>query len=109
MNSLKASLSDSLSRAYRRLRNKFKAKKKFRTVRPNVAVSVSPQSVDHPNFDYPNNQITTSKYTWLNFWYKNLYEQMYRSANIYFLTIQFINWLPGLCLSMGCYDVTSNL
>jgi hypothetical protein len=41
-------------------------------------------SEDHPR-QYANNQIVTSKYTWLNFLPKNIYEQFRRLANFYFL------------------------
>lgn len=41
-----------------------------------------------PNYkDYPTNQIFTSKYTWLTFIPKNLWEQFHRWANIYFCII----------------------
>ena len=43
-----------------------------------------------------NNAITTSKYTWLNFIPKNLFEQFHRFANIYFLSIIILNWVPAI-------------
>jgi len=39
------------------------------------------------------NQIKTSKYTWLNFLPKNLYEQLHKFANSYFLVISTIMYL----------------
>ena len=43
-----------------------------------------------------NNAITTSKYTWLTFLPKNLFEQFYRFANFYFLCIVILNWVPAI-------------
>ncbi|XP_050716966.1 phospholipid-transporting ATPase IF-like [Eriocheir sinensis] len=39
---------------------------------------------------YVNNQIKTSKYTWINFLPKNLFEQFRRIANFYFLLVTII-------------------
>ena len=50
----------------------------------------------HPNGQYKTNKIHTSKYTWITFLPKNLFEQFYRFANMYFLFIQILNWLPGM-------------
>ena len=43
-----------------------------------------------------NNAITTSKYTWVTFLPKNLFEQFYRLANFYFLCIIILNWVPAI-------------
>uniref|UniRef100_H3A4T4 Phospholipid-transporting ATPase n=1 Tax=Latimeria chalumnae TaxID=7897 RepID=H3A4T4_LATCH len=43
---------------------------------------------------YTNNQIRTSKYTLLNFIPRNLFEQFHRAANLYFLFIVVLNWVP---------------
>lgn len=43
---------------------------------------------------YKNNKIKTTKYTWRNFVIKNLYEQMHRLANVYFLFIAILNFVP---------------
>ena len=42
------------------------------------------------------NKIKTSKYTFLNFLPKNLYEQLTRIANVYFIFIVFLNWVPAV-------------
>ena len=42
------------------------------------------------------NAIRTSKYSWLTFLPKNLFEQFHRFANIYFLSIIILNWLPAI-------------
>ncbi|XP_066489011.1 phospholipid-transporting ATPase VD [Tiliqua scincoides] len=43
---------------------------------------------------YKNNRIRTTKYTLLNFLPKNLFEQFHRTANMYFLFIVVLNWIP---------------
>src|SRR5690242_9451799 len=45
---------------------------------------------------FPANDITTSKYTFYNFLFKNLYEQFRRIANIYFLFISALQIIPDL-------------
>ncbi len=42
------------------------------------------------------NQIKTTKYSWLTFLPKNLFEQFHRFANIYFLSIIILNWVPAV-------------
>ncbi|KAM3926885.1 phospholipid-transporting ATPase VB-like [Leptodactylus fuscus] len=43
---------------------------------------------------YAGNKIHTTKYTLLTFLPKNLFEQFYRSANLYFLFLAILNWMP---------------
>ncbi|KAG8439091.1 hypothetical protein GDO86_005340 [Hymenochirus boettgeri] len=43
---------------------------------------------------YKGNKIRTTKYTLLSFLPKNLLEQFYRSANIYFVFLAVLNWIP---------------
>lgn len=43
---------------------------------------------------YKNNRIRTTKYTLLNFIPRNLFEQFHRAANLYFLFLVFLNWVP---------------
>ncbi|XP_063777045.1 phospholipid-transporting ATPase VD [Pseudophryne corroboree] len=43
---------------------------------------------------YKNNKICTTKYTLLNFIPRNLFEQFHRAANLYFLFLVFLNWVP---------------
>uniref|UniRef100_A0A8C5MKB7 Phospholipid-transporting ATPase n=1 Tax=Leptobrachium leishanense TaxID=445787 RepID=A0A8C5MKB7_9ANUR len=43
---------------------------------------------------YQNNRIRTTKYTLLNFIPQNLFEQFHRAANLYFLFLVFLNWVP---------------
>ncbi|XP_020846231.1 phospholipid-transporting ATPase VD isoform X2 [Phascolarctos cinereus] len=43
---------------------------------------------------YMNNRIRTTKYTLLNFVPRNLFEQFHRAANLYFLLLVVLNWVP---------------
>ncbi|XP_062431499.1 phospholipid-transporting ATPase VD [Rhea pennata] len=43
---------------------------------------------------YMNNRIRTTKYTVLNFIPRNLFEQFHRVANLYFLFLVVLNWVP---------------
>ncbi|XP_054024243.1 phospholipid-transporting ATPase VB [Dryobates pubescens] len=43
---------------------------------------------------YPGNKIQTTKYTWLTFFPKNLFEQFHRLGNLYFLFLVVLNWFP---------------
>ncbi|XP_078073117.1 phospholipid-transporting ATPase VD [Mustelus asterias] len=44
--------------------------------------------------NYMTNRIQTTKYTLLNFIPRNLFEQFHRAANLYFLLIVVLNWVP---------------
>ncbi len=66
----------------------------IRTVVPNHLIPPETLSNDHPNRKYANNCIKTTKYTLLSFLPKNLFEQFHRFANLYFLFIVLLNWIP---------------
>ncbi|KAK2717920.1 hypothetical protein QYM36_006646 [Artemia franciscana] len=51
---------------------------------------------EHPNRGYATNEVSTTKYTLLTFLPKNLWEQFHRFANLYFLFIVFLNWVPAI-------------
>lgn len=73
-----------------------KSFKKLRIVTPNISAQKD-QKKAHPNGSYQKNRICTSKYNCLLFIPQNLSEQFFgRFANMYFLSIQIINFLPGL-------------
>ena len=54
------------------------------------------QARDHPNNQYLSNRIRTTKYTILSFLPRNLFEQFHRFANLYFLFIVLLNWVPAV-------------
>lgn len=68
----------------------------FRYVVPNHTIPVKTPKRDHPNGKYVANEIRTTKYTILSFLPKNLLEQFHRVANLYFIFIQLLNWVPRL-------------
>uniref|UniRef100_A0A668A0Z2 Phospholipid-transporting ATPase n=1 Tax=Myripristis murdjan TaxID=586833 RepID=A0A668A0Z2_9TELE len=49
---------------------------------------------ENPNRHYANNKIKTTKYTLLSFLPKNLFEQFHRFANVYFVFIALLNFVP---------------
>uniref|UniRef100_A0A665VT55 Phospholipid-transporting ATPase n=1 Tax=Echeneis naucrates TaxID=173247 RepID=A0A665VT55_ECHNA len=49
---------------------------------------------ENPNGHYANNKIKTTKYTVLSFLPKNLFEQFHRFANVYFVFIALLNFVP---------------
>ena len=65
-----------------------------RYVVPNHLVSDSLDPHQHPNYGYCNNKIKTTKYTVWSFLPKNLFEQFHRFANMYFVFIVLLNWVP---------------
>lgn len=67
-----------------------------RTVVPNHTIPVDVPPDKHPNRAYTNNFIRTTKYTIFTFLPKNLFEQFHRFANLYFLFIVLLNWVPAI-------------
>lgn len=49
---------------------------------------------ENPNRHYRGNQVKTSKYTVLSFIPKNIFEQLHRFANLYFVGIVVLNFIP---------------
>jgi len=70
--------------------------RKHRVVVPNHLVPINPRDQDHPNNQYLSNRIRTTKYTFLSFIPRNLFEQFHRFANLYFLFIVLLNWVPAI-------------
>ena len=79
-----------------------------RIVVPNILISDDVPWSHHPNRFYATNVIHTSKYNLFTFFPKNLFEQFHRYANIYFLCIQVLNWLPGLFRFVSNFDPKQN-
>lgn len=71
---------------------------KERPIRPNHTVpsNVKATHKDHPNHGYKDNQVKTTKYTVLSFLPKNLFEQFHRFANLYFIFVVALNWVPEI-------------
>lgn len=69
---------------------------RYRTVVPNHRVPLPTPRKAHPNGRYPDNRIRTTKYTFLSFLPKNLLEQFHRVANLYFICIVLLNWVPAI-------------
>ncbi|XP_038213757.1 probable phospholipid-transporting ATPase VD isoform X3 [Zerene cesonia] len=63
---------------------------------PNHLVPDKTPPKDHPNGHRCNNKIRTTKYTLLSFLPKNLFEQFHRIANVYFIFIVLLNWVPAI-------------
>ncbi|KAL1116082.1 hypothetical protein AAG570_005577 [Ranatra chinensis] len=63
---------------------------------PNHCVPPKTPAASHPNGSAPNNRIRTTKYTMLSFLPKNLLEQFHRVANLYFIFIVLLNWVPSI-------------
>lgn len=63
---------------------------------PNHLVPEKIPPKDHPNGHRKGNEIRTTKYTLLSFIPKNLFEQFHRVANLYFMFIVLLNWVPAL-------------
>lgn len=60
----------------------------------------SPEYLQH-HARYRDNKIRTSKYTFLTFLPKNLFEQFSKLANVYFLLISFMQMIPIISISGG--------
>ncbi|KAJ9586597.1 hypothetical protein L9F63_019813 [Diploptera punctata] len=69
---------------------------RYRTVYPNHLVPPHTPKSAHPNGHRPDNRVRTTKYTLLSFLPKNLLEQFHRVANLYFICILLLNWVPAI-------------
>ncbi|KAK2835940.1 hypothetical protein Q5P01_016424 [Channa striata] len=76
-----------------RQRKKKGKENKTRTVHANILYDHA-KGEDNPNRLYANNKIKTTKYTVLSFLPKNLFEQFHRFANVYFVFIALLNFVP---------------
>lgn len=77
----------------KRQRKKKTKDNKTRTVHANILYDYS-KGEENPNRHYANNKIKTTKYTVLSFLPKNLFEQFHRFANVYFVFIALLNFVP---------------
>ncbi|XP_076176147.1 phospholipid-transporting ATPase VD isoform X2 [Ptiloglossa arizonensis] len=69
---------------------------RLRTIVPNHLVPPKTPSSQHPNGKRVNNRVRTTKYTVLSFLPRNLLEQFHRVANLYFIFIVMLNWVPAI-------------
>lgn len=80
------------------MRKEGKGRRKRKEDKKRVVVSNLPfegcSHKENPNRHYGGNQIKTSKYTVLSFVPKNIFEQLHRFANIYFVGIAVLNFVP---------------
>ncbi|XP_056894279.1 phospholipid-transporting ATPase VA [Takifugu flavidus] len=77
----------------KRRRKKKTKENKTRIVHANILYD-SAKGEENPNRHYANNKIKTTKYTVLSFLPKNLFEQFHRFANVYFVFIALLNFVP---------------
>ena len=68
----------------------------FRPIVPNHTVdpNIPHDSKAHPNHGYSFNLVKTTRYSIITFLPKNLFEQFHRFANIYFIFVVALNWIP---------------
>ncbi|KAF4078777.1 hypothetical protein AMELA_G00185370 [Ameiurus melas] len=78
----------------KRKKRKSKKESKTRTVHANLLYDHHAKAAENPNRLYANNKIKTTKYTLLSFIPKNLFEQFHRFANVYFVFIALLNFVP---------------
>ncbi|XP_058401352.1 phospholipid-transporting ATPase VB isoform X2 [Diceros bicornis minor] len=80
------------------MRKEGRRKRKKKEDKRRVVVSNLPfegwSHKENPNRCYRGNQIKTSKYTVLSFVPKNIFEQLHRFANLYFVGIAVLNFVP---------------
>ncbi|XP_029171036.1 probable phospholipid-transporting ATPase VD [Nylanderia fulva] len=69
---------------------------RLRTIVPNHLISPKTPKRQHPNGDRADNRVRTTKYTALSFLPRNLLEQFHRVANLYFIFIVLLNWVPAI-------------
>uniref|UniRef100_A0A8C5PZ90 Phospholipid-transporting ATPase n=1 Tax=Leptobrachium leishanense TaxID=445787 RepID=A0A8C5PZ90_9ANUR len=75
------------------LRGRRKKDDSHRTIRSNLLFQDSERK-ENPNRIYQTNEIKTTKYTFFTFIPKNLFEQFHRFANIYFVAVAALNFVP---------------
>ena len=68
----------------------------LRTIVPNHLVPEDSPPREQPNCRYATNKIETTKYSVWSFLPKNLFEQFHRFANLYFVFIVLLNWVPAV-------------
>ncbi|KAL8581296.1 hypothetical protein ACOMHN_028322 [Nucella lapillus] len=69
---------------------------KERPIVPNHTIppGIQIKNKAHPNTHYACNRVKTTKYSFFTFLPKNLFEQFHRFANLYFIFVVILNWIP---------------
>uniref|UniRef100_A0A5F8GUZ9 Phospholipid-transporting ATPase n=1 Tax=Monodelphis domestica TaxID=13616 RepID=A0A5F8GUZ9_MONDO len=83
----------SVDSSWFRWQGRTKDKERKYIVVSNLPFEGRPQK-ENPNQQYKRNQIKTTKYTLLSFLPKNIFEQLHRFANLYFVAIAVLNFFP---------------
>ncbi|KAM8975469.1 phospholipid-transporting ATPase VA [Pelodytes ibericus] len=85
-------------RVRRRKKKRRKNKEsKTRSICSNLLYDASGKAAsENPNRQHAGNSIKTTKYTALSFLPKNLFEQFHRLANVYFVFIALLNFVPAV-------------
>ncbi|KAM4700518.1 phospholipid-transporting ATPase VA [Discoglossus pictus] len=86
---------DKMRRKGRKKKRRKSKESKVRTVRSNL-LHDGKAAQENPNRLYAGNSIKTTKYTALSFLPKNLFEQFHRLANVYFVFIALLNFVPAV-------------
>lgn len=85
-------------REFAEMRKEGRKRRKRKEDKKRVVVSNLPfegrADKENPNRHYCRNEIKTSKYTVLSFVPKNIFEQLHRFANLYFVGIAILNFIP---------------
>ncbi|KAF5399609.1 hypothetical protein PHET_07291 [Paragonimus heterotremus] len=72
-------------------------KPETRTIYPSTTLHLDENEQPYnPNAQYANNKIRTTKYSIWTFLPLNLWEQFHRVANVYFVFILILNFMPGI-------------
>nr|XP_061833572.1 phospholipid-transporting ATPase VA-like [Nerophis lumbriciformis] len=74
--------------------SKVKRRKKGKEYKSRTVHANDVTREEKPQAGYADNQIKTTKYTLLSFLPKNLFEQFHRFANVYFVFIALLNFVP---------------
>lgn len=65
-----------------------------RTIHPSTAYPRDAPYFEDPNAGFTDNYVKTTKYTLLTFIPLNIWEQFHRLANVYFVFIVILNFMP---------------
>ncbi|KAK9729690.1 hypothetical protein K7432_000095, partial [Basidiobolus ranarum] len=90
------------------LRSPSRHRRSGETLQVYVNILLPPNALNRHGFpkkQYPSNRIRTSKYTIFNFLPKNLFEQFRRVANMYFLFMAILQFLPYVGVSSPLFSV----